>query len=297
MLNAGRPAPPRPASRVGLRRAGGAVRRPPLHGLVEVAPGERGDGARSRTPGPLDQRVHRHVVDQGRNRLAAVPLRVREGPAEFAVGQAFPAHAAGGEMPVWSAGDTAVRGVHALMAGRARHRRHAAVVGAAGDEHPVPVAVVASGAGSRRSGGSSGNGGGGAPRRCGRRRARPPRASRRRSGLAPGWSTARPPAKRRWRTPPRSRSRGAAAGIRTRSWPSPPSRGLEAVPHQGQRADAPAGEREQRVHTAAPWAGAGLADAARLLRARHDVHLDRAASRSCAARGSRGSSTAARARP
>ena len=98
-----------------------------------------GAGSRSCAgrPAPGDELVVRVVLDDLRERLAAVALRVLDLLADVARRLADPRHLDGREVPVRRARHARVLQVAILMAARALHADHAAVVRAARDRRIV----------------------------------------------------------------------------------------------------------------------------------------------------------------
>src|SRR5215472_12236587 len=96
---------------------------------------ERGSRAPARGPGPEDERLRLHVLDDLLSRAtAAVARRVLDLFADLLLAPAFPQHGQGCEVPVLDARHEPVGRVRRLMAGLARLRGGAMAVLSADNE-------------------------------------------------------------------------------------------------------------------------------------------------------------------
>jgi hypothetical protein len=106
-------------------RAGRAGHRPALHRLVEL---ELRDGRRrplARAPGPLDERVGGHVMDERGDRPPSVASWILGSSAQLSVAEPFRAHGPRSQVPVRRAGRRAAPGRACLRdLQRGRHMVH-----------------------------------------------------------------------------------------------------------------------------------------------------------------------------
>src|SRR6516164_3581735 len=108
---------------------------PRLQHFDEVLVRERGSRALARGPGPEDERIRLHVLDDLLSRAtAAIARRVLDLFADLLLAPAFPQHGQGREVPVRDARHEPVGRVHRLMAGLARLRGGAMAVLSADNE-------------------------------------------------------------------------------------------------------------------------------------------------------------------
>ena len=113
---------------------------PGLQHFDEVLVRERRSRAPARGPGPEDERIRLHVLDDLLSRAtAAVTRRVLDLFADLLLAPAFPQHGQGREVPVLDARHEPVGRVRRLMAGLARLRRGAMAVFSADNEGTLTV--------------------------------------------------------------------------------------------------------------------------------------------------------------
>ncbi len=121
-----------------IRRTDRAGLGPGAHGGAELGLGPGGGRAlAARRPGPADQRVLGHVLQQGGHVETAVARRVLDLATDLAQRLAGPRHRRRRQMPFRMAGHTRLRIVRRMMAGIARQARRAVPVGAAHHERHV----------------------------------------------------------------------------------------------------------------------------------------------------------------
>jgi hypothetical protein len=96
----------------------------------------------TRIPGPADQRILGHMVDNLIELPSTIPVRILDLSADFAKGLADPRHLNGGQMPFWMSWHATRVKIGMLVARRAVHADGTEAARASHHERLVRMPVV-----------------------------------------------------------------------------------------------------------------------------------------------------------